>query len=123
MKRVLAVLAVASLLVVAQGGIPTDSPCEFISWLMTSAGTNIAVGAIVSLLVEYVPQWSEWGPKKKRPILFGLCLIVPFVGLAIGTQICGLSWETWWWTVLVAGGAAFVGSQMAHIRALDGGKR
>jgi len=123
MKKWLIILGIAALLVVAQGPLPLDDPCALVSYVMTSVGTNFIVGVIVSGLVEYWPAWAGFDHKAKRPILLGLCLIVPFVGLAVGIQLCSLAWETWWWTCLVAGGSAFVGSQMAHIRTLSSGGR
>ena len=92
--------------------------------LARGPGINAIVGVLLSILVEYVPEWSELDAKAKRPIILLLCLLVPILatfGLLALDQVQPDDLDLWW-GALLAGATAFSTSQLAHIRKLGEGE-
>lgn len=92
---------------------------EFLRYAMTSAGINAAVGFVLSFLAEWWPGYTELPPRAKRVIMMALCFVIP-LGAALGLWLVAgdpLTVDTLWAAVL-AGFAAFFGSQAAHARVL-----
>lgn len=86
--------------------------------LARGPGINAIVGVLLSILVEYVPRWSELDAKAKRPLILVLCLLVPILatlGLVALDQLQANDIDLWW-AALLAGATAFSTSQLAHIR-------
>jgi len=92
---------------------------EFLRFLNTSAGINAAIGFCWSFAVEWIPAYTELPRRAKRVIMLGLCLLIPTlatVGLiAMGEAVLD---ESTIWAALLAGFAAFMGSQAAQLRQL-----
>ena len=82
-------------------------------------GISVAVGILLSFVVEYWPKYQALDAKWKRLVFAGLSLVVPLAG-AVGSAASGLAqWGDFpghWWPALVAGAGAFFGGQMAHLR-------
>ncbi|HUW95111.1 MAG TPA: hypothetical protein VMW58_04945 [Anaerolineae bacterium] len=128
-RKLLSVVAVLALLVIMVATLCgfQEQPypptlCEFLLLIGTAAFIQIAAGAFVSVLVEYWPAWSELPPKWKRPIMFGFCLVVPVGSLLARAFLCGAGIDQdVIYLGMMAGLAAFAGSQFAHIRKLPSG--
>lgn len=97
---------------------------EFLRYAGTAAGINVVVGYALSFLAEWWPGYEEVGPRGKRLIMMGLCFVIPglsFVGLLALGEIGGPGGPgvaEALWSCLLAGFAAFFGSQAAHLRSL-----
>jgi len=92
---------------------------EFLQYA-ASPGIAAIVGAILSVVVEYLPEYDNLEPKWKRLVFFGLCMVVPLAAtaLAIATGEWG-AWGDWagtWWPALVAGFAAGGVGTVIHTR-------
>ena len=77
-------------------------------------------GALLSVFVEYWPQYETFDPKAKRLIFAVLCLLVPTVGVALGIA-SGFQepiWDVTFWPALQAAFVAFGAGQAAHLRKL-----
>ena len=88
--------------------------------LARGPGINAVVGVLISILIEYVPEWSELDAKAKRPIILLICLLVPILatfGLVALGQVQPNDLDLWWAAIL-SGATAFSTSQLAHIRKL-----
>ena len=113
-------LALATLPVMAQSGeqeIPTfDRFLEALSGPLASA----AVAIVLSILVEYVPQYDMLNAKWKRLVYFGLCMIVPISAAALRGALGFVSWSfdpLFWHALWYGFSAAGVGT-LAHVRKL-----
>ena len=93
------------------------------SWsefLQYAAGPGIAVivGAVLSVVIEYVPGYAGLDAKLKRLVFFGLSMSVPLAAtaLAVATGVWGTwgDWATTWWPALVAGCAAGSAGTLVH---------
>lgn len=96
--------------------------CE---WLIRLAGENLAVsafvGAVWSFVVEMFPQFDLLPPAVKRWVMLALCLASPLLALILAANVFGCAILVNANTIaaaLAAGMAAFMGSQVAHIRKL-----
>jgi len=92
---------------------------EFLQWA-SSPGINAIVGAVLSVVVEYLPKYDTLEPKWKRLVFFVLCLVVPLgaTALAILTGEWG-AWGDWantWWPAIVAGFTAASAGTLIHTR-------
>ena len=85
---------------------------EFLQYA-ASPGIAAIVGAILSVVVEYLPEYDNLEPKWKRLVFFGLCMVVPLAATALA--IATGEWGAWgdvattWWPAVYAGltGAGF----------------
>jgi hypothetical protein len=96
--------------------VPTESPCALLSWLGTSAGVNVILGALMSGALEQWPFWAaHFEAWQKRVLVALMSLVIPVFAVLITIVGCGreASFDTLW-SALVAGGMAFASSQGAH---------
>lgn len=101
---------------------PPPTLCEFLAEMGTVAMINLIVGIAMSGAVEYWPWWETAPVKWKRPIILGLCFVVPVLGLGLSYVLCGgVVTQDTIYTAIMAGLAAFMSSQLAHIRKLPSG--
>ena len=93
---------------------------DFLALLSQPNGIAAAVGIGLSFVTEYIPGYEALVPKWKRLIFLVFCLAIPLAaaGLAILTAGAPLSWELTFWPALLAGGTAFAGGTIAHVRKL-----
>lgn len=93
---------------------------DFLRWLCTPSAVMVAVGIILSFLVEYWPKYAGLAPKWKRLVFAGLCLVVPILSAVAGalSGVFPWSWEPTFWQAIVAGFAAFSSGTAAHVRKL-----
>jgi len=91
----------------------------FVMYLQ-SEGIGVAVGILLSYVVEWFPKYEALEPKVKRLIFAGLCLLVPAVGVAfgIGSGFQEPVWATTFWPALVAAAVAFGAGTAMHTRKL-----
>lgn len=87
---------------------------EFLQYVQTSAGINVAVGFVLSFVAEWIPGYNALEAKLKRLIIMLLCFVLP----VIATVLLGCYTQECIWQALLAGGSAFFGSQVAHARKL-----
>jgi hypothetical protein len=92
----------------------------FLALLSNPNGIAAAVGVVLSLVVEYIPTYEALAPKWKRLVFGGACFVVPLAaaGLGIATAGWDVSWEATFWPAVLAGGIAFGGGTVAHVRKL-----
>ena len=92
---------------------------EFLQYA-SSPGIAAIVGALLSVIVEYVPRFEALGPKAKRASIFILSLAVPLLASFLGvlTDSWESSWDATYWPAIVAGFTAYTTSQVVHIRSL-----
>ena len=91
----------------------------FVMYLQ-SEGIGVAVGILLSYIVEWWPKYGTLEPKVKRLIFAGLCLLVPAIGVTLGI-VSGFQepvWATTFWPALVAAAIAFSAGTAAHTRKL-----
>jgi len=133
MRKVMVLMLVVLLVVALTAAIASASPvesaaqqvappatlCGFLAEMMGVTLINAIVGVAISWLVEYWPWWAEAPPKWKRPIILGLCLVVPLGGLGLSYVLCApVITKDAIYLAIMAGLAAFASSQFAHIREL-----
>lgn len=87
---------------------------QFLQSLQTSAGINLAVGFVLSFVAEWIPGFDGASPALKRALMMVLCFVIPVVS----TLMLGCYSQDCIWLAVVAGGSAFFGSQVAHVRKL-----
>jgi len=120
-----ALLSLVFVMIAAAPTAQTEIPplCTLLTWLRTIEGVvaavPIAVGVVISFLVE---TWSGWGaiaPKAKRWIVFGATFILPIAALGLSALLCTetLTVEAFY-VALAAGFIAFGTSTLAHARQL-----
>lgn len=123
MKRAMVVLALVLLFavlaapVLAQEEIPT-----FDTWLTWASGPLVAVivGLILSVVVEWFPQYEALAPRVKRVAFWGLCLLIPIVAATVRGVLGFAEWSfdpLYWHAIWQGAGAAGIGT-LAHIRKL-----
>jgi hypothetical protein len=94
---------------------------EFLTNLMTSPGfIGLAVGAILSFVVDYIPGYETLAAKMKRLVFLGLCLVLPLGAAAVGglAGYWSFAFESTFWPALVAGFTAFGSGTFVHTREL-----
>ena len=93
---------------------------DFLTLMSSPNGIAAAAGIVLSVLVEYIPQYDALAPKWKRLVFLGVCFVIPLgaAGLAILTAGAPISWELTFWPAILAGGIAFGGGTVAHVRKL-----
>ena len=93
---------------------------DFLALLSQPNGIAAAVGIGLSFVTEYIPGYEALVPKWKRLIFLVLCLAIPLAAAGLGVLTVGwsLSWELTFWPALLAGGIAFGGGTVAHVRKL-----
>jgi hypothetical protein len=96
---------------------------QFLEWCALPSGISVVVGVVLSVVVEYVPEFSALDPKWKRISVGALSLLIPVLAqaLRLASGVPGLAWDDWsmtWWPALTAGFAAFAVATAAHIRKL-----
>jgi len=87
---------------------------EFLQYVQTSTGINAVIGFILSFVAEWIPGYDVLEAKLKRLIMMLLCFILPIAA----TVLLGCYESECIWQALLAGGAAFFGSQASHLRKL-----
>jgi len=93
---------------------------EGLMFLQSTAGVNFLIGAVWSYLLELIPGLADWFNRQtaamKRVVVAGFALAVPLLAFVFKMA---LKYEVFTidnlWKVLVAWGAAFFGSQLAHL--------
>lgn len=92
----------------------------FLELLSTPNGIAAAVGVLLSVVVEYIPQYDALVPKWKRLVFLLFCFVVPLAAAGLGIATCGwpAGWEATFWPAVLAGGIAFGGGTVAHTRKL-----
>lgn len=95
---------------------------EFLSYAM-GPGVASIVAVIISLLIDYVPQYSELDAKVKRLVFMALAFVVPLAAAGIGTVVGAMdgSWANTFWPAVVAGFAASGIGTLAHTPKLKAG--
>jgi hypothetical protein len=90
---------------------------QFLHWMASPGGIPVAVGILLSIGVEYVPNFKALTPKWKRAVFFGLSIAVPLAAAGLGVLTDGWSpsWVETFWPALAAGGVAFASGTMAHL--------
>jgi len=125
---IMAVLALSMLLILLFCGFQEQPyPATLCEALLLAGSVTViqgVVGALIAVLLEYWPAWDGLPPRSKRPIIFGLCLVVPILALVARGAACGtqLTLDAFYLAVL-AGCIAFTTSQFAHIPKLPSRKR
>jgi len=87
---------------------------------LQSEGIGVAVGILLSYIVEWWPKYGTLEPKVKRLIFAGLCLLVPAIGVTLGI-VSGFQepvWATTFWPALCAAAVAFGAGTAMHTRKL-----
>ena len=88
---------------------------SFQDFLMALQGPWIeaGVGALTSIVAEYVPKFEKLERKWKRPVMFAFNVGVPLgaAAVSIGLGYQPGDFDATIWPALVAGVLAFVGSQ------------
>ena len=95
---------------------------DFLAYLSQPNGITAAVGVLLSVILEYWPQFDALAPKYKRLAFFVLSLAVPIAAAALGvlTADWPAGFEATFWPALVAGFVAFASGTVAHARKLAG---
>lgn len=98
---------------------------EFLQYIGTLAGVNVAVNFISSFLADWWPWYQALAEKPKRLVMMVLSFILPVLG-TVGLYLLGeleLNTDTVWAGLTAAFMASFAGyfsSQVAHTRSLRG---
>ncbi len=89
---------------------------QFLSWLSTPSGIAIAVGVLLSWLIDYLPRYGYLSPKEKRLVYLGLCLLIPLLAATLRGLAGYASWtfDPLYWQALTAGATAFGAGTLAH---------
>jgi hypothetical protein len=89
---------------------------QFLNWLSEPSGIAIAVGALLSAVMEYWPAYQHLAAKTKRLLFAALCLAIPVIVAVVKTQLgyADGTWEGTYWDAVVAGFMAFGGGQGLH---------
>lgn len=95
---------------------------NFLHWLSQPGGISIMVGIVLSIVAEYVPQFGSLAPRWKRLAFFGVSILVPLLGAALGVWTDGWSpaWRETFWPALLAGVLVFASGTMTHLPKLPG---
>lgn len=93
---------------------------QFLLWAQNE-GINTILGVFSSFAVEWWPQFGEFTERQKRLIVAGINLGIPVLAALVAVLMGYQPWsfELTFWPALVAGGASFFGSQVAHLRKLS----
>ena len=93
---------------------------NFLAYLSQPNGISAAVGALLSIILEYWPQFDALASRYKRLVFFVLCMAVPLAGAALGilTAEWPAGFEATFWPALVAGFVAFASGTALHARKL-----
>lgn len=90
---------------------------QFLEWASAPSGISLAVGAVLSVVTEYVPGFTSLSSKAKRAFFFAVCLAVPLAAAGLG--VLSLGWDATWpvtfWPALVAGVMAFGSGTLVHL--------
>jgi len=94
----------------------------FVRWLTNPGAIPIVVGAVLSVLAEYVAAYQALAGKWKRAVFFGVCVAIPALGAGLGILTLGwsASWVETFWPSLMAGVLAFASGTLVHLRKLPG---
>ncbi len=89
----------------------------FLRWCQ-GPGINLAVGALLAVVVEYWPQFQAMQSKHKRLAFFGLCLAVPLLAAVVA---CASGYQVWsfaatFWPVIWAGIVAAGSGTLVHTK-------
>lgn len=93
---------------------------DFLVFLQQAAGIGMAIGFIMSLVVDWWPGYEKLEAKVKRLLFGGLCFAIPLAAAGVGVALRYYPAEfgTVFWPALVAGFAAFGTGTFTHIRKL-----
>ena len=117
-------IGVFVLMVVLAGPVfAQDSPIPaFDVWLVALSGplVAVAVGLVLSWVVEWFPQYDNWAPKVKRLSFLVVCLAVPLLAVTLRGLLGYAAWsfDPLYWHALWAGVAAYGVGNLAHTRKL-----
>jgi len=94
--------------------------CKVLLDAVSQTGIAAVLGALLSWVVEWYPNWDNLAARVKRVVLLALCWLIGVVLVLVNWRLCDgpLSIEAFW-NALAAGFAAFSSSQVAHIRKLE----
>jgi hypothetical protein len=89
---------------------------SFLAFLSEPSGVSLGAGILLSILVEYWPQFATFTKKIKRVVFVGLCVAVPVLSAILG--ILTLGWSPGWaetiWPAIVTGLFVFGSGTLAH---------
>jgi hypothetical protein len=90
---------------------------NFLLLLSTPTAIPIVLGAVMSVVAEYVPGWGAMDARWKRAIFFGVSLAIPVLAAVLGVWTLGWSpsWAETFWPAIVAGFVAFGSGTLAHL--------
>lgn len=93
---------------------------EFLALLSAPNGIAAAIGVVLSLVIEFWPEYEQLEARQKRLVFLGLCFVIPVAATTLGVLTAGwpLAWEPTFWHAVLAGGIAFGGGTVAHARKL-----
>ena len=94
----------------------------FDAWLVALSGplVAVAVGLILSWVVEWFPQYDNLAPRVKRLVFLVVCLAVPVVAVTARGLLGYAAWtfDPLYWHALWAGVVAYGAGSLAHTRKL-----
>jgi len=90
---------------------------DFLKYLQ-GPGISIAIGFVMSFVIEWFPSWNDVDPKAKRMAFFAMSLVIPVGAAAIGGVLGYWGWDfaTVFWPAIIAGFVSFSSGTMAHTR-------
>lgn len=93
---------------------------DFLVFLQQATGIGIAIGFIMSLVVDWWPGYEKLEAKFKRLLFGGLCFSIPLAAVGVGVALGDYpaEFDTVFWPAIVAGFAAFGTGTFTHTRKL-----
>ena len=93
---------------------------EFLVFLQQATGIGVAIGFIMSLVMDWWPGYDMLQPKAKRLFFGGLCFAIPLAAAGIGVALgyYPAEFDAVFWPALTAGFAAFGSGTFTHARRL-----
>lgn len=90
---------------------------DFLGWVVTPSGVSVLAGVVLSRVIEiYWAAYHSYTKERKTIIFFGLCLLIPIAGAALGVFSLGwpYTWAETWWPAVMAGVFAGGTGTIAH---------
>lgn len=86
---------------------------------------SIIVGFLISLAIEYWPEYQAWPGNVKRALFFALCLVVPVGSAALRGALGYAPWsfDPLFWQALWNGFGAGLAGTAVHIKARNAATR
>lgn len=90
---------------------------QFLVLLSTPSAIPLILGALMSVIAEFVPGWADLDAKWKRAIFFATSIAIPVLAAALGVLTLGwpASWAETFWPAIMAGFVAFGSGTVAHL--------